>query len=37
MTQLMNWSKDADQFGYIIFVCHLQYLLTSSVVCHIYF
>ena len=34
MTQLIHWIKHADQFDYIIFVCCLQYLLTSSLVRH---
>jgi hypothetical protein len=34
---LINWIKHADQFNYVIFVCRLQHLLTSSVVHHIYF
>jgi hypothetical protein len=34
MTQLIHRIKHADQFHYIIFVCHLQYLLTSSLVRH---
>ena len=31
MTQLIHWIKHADQFDYIILICHLQYLLTSLV------
>ena len=35
MTRLIHPIKHADQFDYIIFVsCHLQYLLTSSLVRH---
>ena len=34
MTQLIHWIKHADHFYYIIFVCCLQYLLTSSLVRH---
>ena len=35
MTRLIHRIKHADQFGYIIFVCCLQYyLLTSSLVRH---
>ena len=34
MTQLIHRIKQAYQFNYIIFVCCLQYLLTSSLVRH---
>ena len=34
MTRLIHRIKHADQFDYIIFVCCLQYLLTSSLVRH---
>jgi hypothetical protein len=34
MTQLIHWIKHVDRFDYNIFVCCLQYLLTSSLVRH---